>query len=132
MPLLNLSFLTREPLIANDGFTVNRRAETVGDSGRQTVLATTTSDQVGAVYPTGSNQLNRNPDKAFSTNSITIVTRFRLQMTSPGFQPDVVEWPIGSGNHYVVSQTNNYSRYGAGFIEAQCEAIDAQQNPPAP
>lgn len=129
MPTLDLSFLTADSLIAGDPFNVNRRAESIDDNGR-TVIATTVISAVGAVYPTPPNDLVRTTDAGYANKSITVVTSFDLRMTSTGFQPDQVEWPVGSGDLYVVRMLNDYSRYGTGFVEAQCEAVGAQQMAP--
>lgn len=129
MPTIDVSFVVEDAMFADD-FNVLRRAEVVNIHGRTEVTETPFRDQVGAVYPTGPNTLTRDPDQEFSTKTITVVTKFRLQMDSPGYKPDLVEWPKGSGDHYIVNFLQDYSRYGAGFVQAQCTAINAVVAPP--
>jgi hypothetical protein len=129
LPLLDLSFLTAEPLIAGDRFDVARRQEVVDQGGRVTIVEETFRAQLGAVYPTGPNDLVRDPDRGYATKTITVVTKFPLRMTATGYQPDQVVWPCGSSDRYVVSRISDFSRYGTGFVEATCSAIDAQQSP---
>lgn len=124
-PLLDLSFLTTDALFA-DTFDVTRRPEIVGDDGISRVSEVLYLGQVGAVYPTGSNVLTRQTDDSYSTDTVTIVTKFRLQMMAPGYQPDLVQW---DGNTYVVHTVNGYTRYGRGFVEAECTAINNQVTP---
>lgn len=122
MPFIDLSFVTLDPSIAGIPFVVYRRSEEIDDDGRVTT-ETTPYDAIGGVFPTGSNQLVRDPDRDFSDRGITIITRFRLQLESDGFKPDLVEWPKDSGNLYLVNHINDFSQYGDGFMEAQAVAF---------
>ena len=131
MPFIDLSFVTMEPALSGIPFLVRRRREVVNDLGRP-VQTFDVFEAVGGVYPTGSNTLKRDPERDFSERGITIVTRARLQLDAPGgYKPDLVEWPISSNNWWLVNFINDYSQYGAGFIEAQCILFDpVQMNPP--
>jgi hypothetical protein len=125
MPWIDLSFVTLDPSIANIPFRVYRRQETVNDLGRSETTVETI-DCVGGVFPTGSNTLKRDPMRDFSERGITIISRFRLQLTSIGYKPDLVEWPINSKNLWLVNFVNDYSQYGAGFTEAQLVFFDPE------
>ena len=124
MSELDVSDLLLDPEIGGNAFQVIRRQQTVNGYG-ETVLTQTTLDAVGAVYPTGDNRLQRQADFSTQADTITVVTRFRLRGASKSggdaYQPDIVLW---NGNHYVVADINQYTNYGAGFIEAQCTATD--------
>jgi hypothetical protein len=125
MPWIDLSFVTLDPSISAIPFRVHRRQETINDLGRSET-SVQVFDAVGGVYPTGSNTLKRDPMRDFSERGITIVTRFRLQLTSIGYKPDLVEWPINSNNLWLINFVNDYSQYGRGFIEAQAVFFDPE------
>jgi hypothetical protein len=120
-----------------DTFTVLRRQETTNNSGESTLAITTyptppdLPQPYGAVFPTGDNKLVRQQDFTTQSSTITVITQFRLRGSSKSggseFQPDIVVW---NGGNYVVSNVNEYTQYGAGFIEAECTSIDF--TPPAP
>lgn len=131
MPWIDLSFVSLDPSIAGIPFKVHRRRETVDQHGRSTVTVEV-KPGAGGVYPTGSNTLIRDPSRDFSERGITIVTRFRLQMDSPGYKADLVEWPKDSGNLWLVNHLNDYSAYGEGFMEAQCISFDPAEMIPPP
>src|SRR5579871_6678910 len=108
-------------MVAGETFTVLRRFETVNSYGESTVT-TKQYPAVGSVTPGGDNSLSR--EDAFQTEAktITVVTAFLLRgpSTNPAgqnFQPDIVVW---RGDSYVVRSLNDYSRYGAGLVEAEC------------
>lgn len=128
MPDVDVTEVVLDPEIAGERFVVIRRQEVVNDKGRS-VLTTTQAAAVGSVTPTGDNSLVR--EEAFSAqlNSILVITPFRLRGVSKDgqgrtFQPDLVLW---KGQHYIVRSLNEYDRYGAGLIEAECVAFDYQE-----
>lgn len=107
-----------------DAFTVIRRQETISNKGRSVVTLTPISVK-GVITTPGPNALFREPEQQTMGHAILVVTKFRLRGPSKSggqsFQPDIV---LFNGNHYVVTHLNEYSRYGAGFVEAQCEETD--------
>lgn len=129
MPQIDVTRLTRSPMIAGSAFQVQRRRQVVNRFG-ETVTRTTLLDGVGAVYPSGDNSLVRQADYEVQANTITVVTTFRLQgaaaVGSTNYLPDLVIW---NGNPYLVSTVNDFSQYGAGFIEAECSSQSMVDNP---
>lgn len=125
MPDIDVSDLLLDGDIAGESFTVIRRQETVGNNG-VTAIAQTNLSAVGSISPTGDNSLVR--AEAFQTqaNTIKVITNFRLRGPSKdgagnSFQPDIIQW---NGNHFVVRVINEWTSYGAGFVEVECSSID--------
>ena len=125
MPSLDVSDITLAPEFS-DRFDVIRRAEAISQTGRSVTTQVTATAQ-GTIYSTGDNSLQRQADYQASKRTITVVTPYRLQMNSPGFQPD---WILYRGNQYVVSNIEDFSAFGAGFVVAECSSILADDAPP--
>ena len=129
MPLLDVSDILSDPMIGGEVLTIQRRAETVDQKGRSQVAPiTVTPAPVGNVQPASGGVLVRNAAGQYLPKVIEVFTVFRLRSESPAFQPDTVIW---NGNPYVVKLVDDWSRYGAGYIRAECEAMDMVDNPPA-
>jgi hypothetical protein len=126
MPDLDVSDAYIDPSTA-DRFTVIRRAETINGNGRSELITSTIPNLIGAVYPTGDNSLVRTEDYQISRKTLTVVTSFRLQLSAPGYQPDIVVW---NGDNFIVRALQDYSGFGSGMIVAECTSIDSQDNPP--
>lgn len=118
MPLLDLSFLTAEPLLA-DTFTVQRRAATIDQNGRANISAPQTfAGIMGGVSPTTPSDIARLPEDQRMAKTIRVITQFALQgALFGGGIPDQVAW---NGDTYVVLNVQDYSQYGAGFFDAIC------------
>lgn len=117
-----------------DTFTLIRRLETVGNNGRPTTVDTTTPNQYGVVTAATPNDLQRLPEADLSLKSITITTKVRLQLASPGsggssYKADYVQW---AGNTYQVKLVEDYSRYGEGYLWAIAQSIDYTPAAPTP
>jgi galactose-6-phosphate isomerase len=131
MPDIDVSDLLFDSDIAGEAFSVIRRQEVVGGNGVATLTVTTlplAGDPaiVGSVTPTGDNSLVRAEAYSTQSNTIKVITEFRLRGPSKdaagqSFQPDIVLW---NGNHFVVSTLNEWTSYGAGFVEAECTSFD--------
>lgn len=121
----NLTHVVRSPRLSQV-FTVNRRAETVDNTG--TVNIAVTQSQARGVISAGSkNDLEVGADQQSMTKSISVVTQFRLQGPSPGFQPDVITW---RGDNFKVTRVEDYSSYGEGWVQAEAESYDWVDQPP--
>ena len=128
MAEIDVSELTLDPYLMGEHFVVLRRQDIVNQYG-ESVTTDISLPGIGAVYPAGENSLLR--EEAFQTQSraITIVTKFGLrgpskdqgQTNAQLFQPDVVLW---LGNHYQVRTIESFAQFGAGFVQADCIAID--------
>lgn len=114
-------------LLFADAFQVVRRAEHVSQFGRAEIAPGGTTIAYGTLYPTGDNSLVRQADYEHSQKTMTIVTKFRLRMSAPGYQPDIV---LYRGSSYIVRNVRDYTQWGAGFVEAECTSLDAQPAPP--
>lgn len=134
-PTLDVSELLSDPLFVETEMTVLRR--------RQVLVKGRTSPEVyevitgvsGSVQPKdtaiGGNVITRAPDMEFRGSNLNIYTQFRLrgvtkqatgQPSDGDYLPDVVIW---NGDHFLVVLTNDYTHYGAGYMHAELESIEA-------
>lgn len=132
MPDIDVSDVLIDPEIAGDTFTVLRRQETMTVRGKSTVVVTAFDNQVGAVWPSSDNELKRLADYDAQHKAITVVTAFRLRGVSnaggQSFKPDIVQW---GGSNFEVADLKDWSRFGAGMIEAICVETDFVGQAPA-
>lgn len=113
-----------------DEFLVIRRKEDRNNFG-EPLLTTSKLRAFGVVTTPGPNDLVRTTDTQYVRDMITIVTKFRLFPASKKgaqeYQPDIV---LYAGTHYLVDQLQDYTRYGAGFVQANCSSYDYMDPPP--
>lgn len=100
--------------------------------GRATVPNPVRTDSVAAVVNSGVSELMRAQDQQNMPNKVSVHTLFRLtgpakDATNAQFQPDIIVW---RGDFYVVTSLDDYSKYGAGFVRADCASIDSIDSPP--
>src|ERR1700694_3507137 len=124
MPDIDVSDLLLDSDIAGEAFSVIRRQEIVGANGVPVLTQTTLPKAgdpaiVGSITPTGDNSLVRAEAYSTQSNTIKVITAFRLRGpskdgTGKSFQPDIVLW---NGNHFVVRTLNEWTSFGAGFVE---------------
>lgn len=131
MPRLDVSSLTVDPTFASR-FDVYRRPQTVDARGRARDDVVSYFSQVGSAWPDGDEKLDRRSDGDGQTASkvLKVATRFRLRTASPGYQADLVGWPAGSSDRYIVAAVEDYASWGVGMILATCESIDLLPDPP--
>lgn len=111
------------------GITVIRRPETINSQGRSVVASPVTFvGVIASVIPVPDAPMIRGPDQQNLPNLIEVHTKFLLRGVSSGFQPDIVVW---NGDQFVVNKVHNYSKYGAGFVQADCSSMDHTDNPPS-
>jgi hypothetical protein len=133
---LDISELMTDPDVGGTTFDVTRREEVVGSNGLPTITETAMPGKIGAVFPAGDNSLVREEAYSQQQQAIEIVTLFRLRgasidrATNKKYQPDIVVWPVGSGNKYIVRSIELFTSYGAGFIKADCVSYDSQAGAP--
>lgn len=128
MPLLDVSEVLADPDF-NEVLNVIRRQQTIDMHGRA-VLTETTFTPYGVVTSGNPDPLLRTVDYEAEKNTIRVHTTFVLIGVQNGvtdYQPDVILW---NGNRYLVNKTWDYSKYGAGFIAADCELMQATENTP--
>lgn len=132
MPSIDVTDALFSPDIAGETFVVTRRQEIVNNYGESTVL-TEQSTQIGAVQPGGEQDLLREEGQDAQTKTINVITTFRLRGVSQStnstrYKPDQITW---NGNIYEVKKVTSFSRFGAGFVEAEAASIDYVDYPPA-
>lgn len=128
MPDLDLTELMNDPDFC-ETFIVVRRKTKVNDHGR----SDNTPERitvVGSVTPTADNSLTRDMAMQMQAKSVKVITRFALRGPSKDksaagtelrYMPDVIVW---QGDSYEPVDIRDYSRFGAGFIEADCMSVD--------
>lgn len=117
MALLDVSEVLLDPDFMDTGLICTRSTQDVNDDGR-TVLATTNTQFAGVVTSDKGDILERLAGAERKTGSITIHTIFRLVAGEGDVTADVVTW---RGKDYTVSNVNDYSHFGRGFICATCD-----------
>lgn len=131
MPALDVSELLLDPDFA-EPLTIQRRVDNVRPNGRNAIAWNTVFPApYGVVLPKDTalagNELERAPDGQYRGAALTVHTKFRLRGPSPGYQPDVMVW---EGDPYVCTLVNNYSHYGAGFVQAEFTSMPTIDHPP--
>ena len=123
MPTLDVTDILSDPDFATT-FDVIRTSEVIDANGRADHIPVVTNAVVGVVLPSGGN-LIRQPDGSRHTGAIEIYTTFMLSdgSGSVDFAPadgatvaaDIVVW---NGGQYTVVNSQDYSQFGAGYIQA--------------
>lgn len=121
-----------DPMIAGEHFTVLRRLEVVDNSGVPTWTWETFPEIIGSVTPTSDQSLVREEAYQVQAKTISVTTQFKLRGAAkniPGskYQPDIVVW---NDDYYMVRSIDDYSKYGAGFVQAECSSIDMVDQAP--
>lgn len=132
MSQLDVTDLLLDPDVAGETFDVLRREQILNGFGRYELGVTVVAGVRGAVFPSGDNSLAREEAYQKQEKSLTVVTQYRLRgeaQESGGqqYQPDVVRW---RGSHFLVRSVSDFSRYGAGFVEAECVSTTFVDPPP--
>jgi hypothetical protein len=118
MPLLDVSEVLTDPDFA-DSLVCSRLAQVVGADG---VAANTSTDTpfYGVVTAASGNNLVRTPDGSYTKGDILVVTQFVLRTGATIGAADEITW---NGKRYTITQVNDYSRYGTGFVWAVADII---------
>lgn len=124
MPDLDVTDILSDPDFC-ETLTIKRRAQTVGTNGRASTTTTTISPPpVGVVQPVSDQPLVRGPDQQNLPRLLEVHTPFRLRSASRSggvtYQPDILVW---NGDDYIVNKVQDWSRYGAGWVQADCSSI---------
>lgn len=125
MPQLDVSWVVTDPMLA-DSFSVTRRQETIGATGRSTVTPTVFNNLVGVVTQGEPSTLQRADDSQQVPRVISIVTKFAARGAVTGYQPDLITW---NGQDYLVTNCLPYNRFGAGFYEVIAASENAMDPP---
>ena len=111
-----------------DTFTITSVNKQVNDFGEIGVDAEITTKALGVVIP-GKGNLRRLDDGSRVTAYIEVYTRVPLttgiHSGDQAFRDaDIVIW---HGNKYTVVATEDYSRFGRGFVKASCDLLPYNQ-----
>jgi hypothetical protein len=118
MPLLDVSEAIEDEYFSDDCL-CTRAVQTMGSDGRA-LNAPVTLPFCGVVTPASGAELKRIPEGERMSGSISIVTTFVLYSGKSGYSADVVTW---NGAAYTVIDVMDYSRFGAGFVQATAALI---------
>lgn len=125
MPGLDMSEALTDPLTM-DRLTAVRRRQSISSHGRVRV-STKRFPFGGVVNMAGPDDLERLDDNQRTGRVLSIVTKFPMRATSPGFQPDIAQW---RGDSYLVHTCDPYPQYGTGFYQVLAGSIDSQDKAP--
>lgn len=120
MPLLDFSDIIVDPDFATT-FSVIRVSETVGATGRA-ALAEAQTDNIVGIIVFDSKGVQPDETGKMGSRQIVCITQFRLREEAPGNQPDVV---LYDGVRFTVNKVEPWTKFGAGFVKANCEAQKA-------
>lgn len=133
MPLIDVTQVLLDPVVAGEAFEVVRREEVVNNFG-EPVLTTIRLQVLGSVQPTGNNSLARQDAFQTQAKTLRVITMFRLRgvskerATGNSYQPDLVYW---RGDYFIVNELEDFTQYGAGMIQADCTSIDFIDDAPS-
>lgn len=114
MPLLDVTEILSDPDFA-DTITVTRAVETTDGHGRAQTTTQAFPNIVAVVTAGQGDVLKYFPEMANISGAVLIHTTFRLTSTSETTQADTVTW---QGRDYQITDLNDWSTFGAGFIMA--------------
>lgn len=127
MPFIDVTDALLDPDFA-EFLTIQRRAFTIGDNGRQIITITYVKPApVGVVVPKNMD-IFRNPDYQTLPRLVTVYTQFMLRGPSPGGLPDYLLW---GGDTFIVNGVEPWSHYGPGWVKAECSSIDSVDMSPS-
>lgn len=114
-----------------DVFNVTRRADNPNGFGEAAFTPSSFQNLRGVVTPASPSALKRLPEEQRQSKTLEIITRFALRGASndagQDYQPDLIFY---AGNNYVVTDVQDWSRYGAGWVSALCTLNDVVPAPP--
>lgn len=128
MPEIDPSIALSSPMLV-DGFVAQRRPSPVNTDGRARPYVAAAYQAYGIVHVIGPSSLERRPDEQHAQKTIQVITPFRLQGPTEGFQPDLVIW---HGDTYIVNSVEDYSNLGPGWVLAVAGSWDSVEAPPQP
>jgi galactose-6-phosphate isomerase len=119
MPRLDVSRVLLDPRFCDSTLQCERYAAGVDAQGRGTVTQTL-AGFAGVVTSDKGEKLQRTVVGEHAIDTIMVITRFKLRNAGTGATADIVRW---NGTRYTVTQVNDYSTYGRGFVECVCEML---------
>lgn len=121
MASFDVSRILENPAWQDRTLTVTRTTQTIGTNGLA-VNTLAVSPFAGIVTAKGtSRKLKREDAGSRISGSIQIYTLFALtDGKSSGTDADIVSW---NGRQYTVSEIEDWSTYGQGFVVATCDLL---------
>lgn len=126
MPDLDVDDILDDPDFCDTSLVCHRQVQTV-DKHNYPVNTPVDIPFSGTVTVDRSLEAKRMAAGQNTTGAILIVTRFRLTQgqvaaeTDPELDADIVTY---CGRDYRVTFVDQYTRYGAGFVQAHCELMN--------
>lgn len=117
--------------VAGEQFVVVDRREIVDDRGEAS-YSVSSRPAWGSISPSGENSTRREGTHDSQSKTVEVVTTCMLRgvSTAPGgasYKPSLVVWDDGL---YEVSEVNDFSSFGVGFVQATAVALDYNPLPP--
>ena len=128
MPDLDLSDILCDPDLAGDVFHVVRRIASISAGGVVAITGTQTDLLFGGVVPQDAT-LGQDPDGARVAGTIKVWAQYPFVMASGGTLADLILW---NGRRYIVTDVQDYSRFGGGFMAATATLQDLVEPIPDP
>ncbi|WYX08221.1 hypothetical protein WJ973_23650 [Achromobacter xylosoxidans] len=122
MPLLDVTEVLLDPDFLDTSLVCTRQTQTTNEYG-EAVNAQEAIPFSGVVTSDQGDILDRIAEGSRIKGSILICTKFTLIPGTAGRDADLVTW---QGRQYTVSNVNDYTTYGPGFVEAVCDLIPLQ------
>lgn len=120
MPRLDVTSVLLDPRFCDSTLQCERSTLGVDAQGRGITTGFVLTGFSGVVTSDRGSRLNRGVVGERVTDTITVITKFRLRDGGQAAAADIVRW---AGLRWTVVAVNDYSTYGQGFIEATCEMI---------
>jgi signal peptidase I len=119
MPTLDVTDILFDPDFCDDSLTVKRRVTSVDEDGFPTTVDTVTPfSAVVTVDRSVEAQLRMSGQTV--TGTILVITTERLIAGETGRIGDIVTY---QNREYLVKSVDDYTAYGAGFVQAHCELL---------
>lgn len=128
MPYLDVSEILSDPDFTQK-LLCARQQQTVNAEGIAVNAPPLNLKFRGVVTAMKGYELQRDPEGELITGTILIVTRFQLRDGKSGWSADVVQIGVRS---YTVTNVQDYSRYGRGFVQATCDLLPLEGTYPPP
>lgn len=128
MPYLEVTELLTDPDFC-EKMLCARQPQTVNQSGIAVNAPPLNLKFRGVVTAVSGYELQRDPEGELITGTISVITRFRLRDGKAGDSADIVQ--IGTRS-YTVTNVQDYSRFGRGFIQATCDLLPLGGTYPPP
>jgi hypothetical protein len=119
VPRLDVSRVLLDPRFCDSTLQCERYTSSVDSNGRG-VVGQTMVGFAGVITSDRGERLIRLPEGERASDTILVITRFKLRDAGTGVTADIVRW---NGVRFTVVTVNDYSTYGRGFVEATCEMV---------